>query len=479
MVAIVTAFAGFGMWAEAQQGLTLRVAGESWSPGITAGEIGLTPMDAPGGTTDEVATANVTAFNNFFSTGWRTRGKTLVLDAKGYAINDTIVIPRIEGLCILGAGVGDTRAEVEYTTYGGACSRIVNIDSALDLMVDYSGANLYVRGVQFCGWWHATNGGTLKAATSDHARVGFLQRCGDGTVGSGKVTSPALVFSCCDVAIQMGDETVGNDADNADQWSIGSLRCLDCRVGIHSICRQSVGHTIHQYEGTRCGTMLYLERGGKWRLGQVTMENASPTFLKARAQTFDDNSVVVGDLYCDGSITGSPVIATMDATVANGDDGIPGNDDDEATASLLLRIHLLTFVASDALTTPTITLRGYSRVHILGGEQLKTGVITAYGGNSSFQHEVVLRDCRFRGTEDPTTFATLASGDGRLRMVLENNTNVGNVAYGDEYLIITRSGSNPPSTTTYVPGTGGASVTTPWRLRHRIERAEHIHAIAA
>ena len=82
MVAIVTAFAGFGMWAEAQQGLTLRVASESWSPGITAGEIGLTPMDAPGGTTDEVATANVTAFNNFFSTGWRTRGKTLVLDAK-------------------------------------------------------------------------------------------------------------------------------------------------------------------------------------------------------------------------------------------------------------------------------------------------------------------------------------------------------------------------------------------------------------
>lgn len=410
----------------------LEVESGTRAPYITARQLGLIAMDETDGTTQATGEANSAILNTYFATGWRTQGKMLVLDAKGYGIWDTVVIPRIEGLSIRGAGVGDTRAEAEFATYGGACSRIVNLQSANPLMIDYSGAYLSIEGVQIQGWWHSGNGATLKAATSDHARVGFLQRCGDGTVGSGKVNSPALVFSCCDVAIQLGDETVGDDADNADQWTIGSLRCLDCRVGIHSIARQSVGSWISQYEGTRCGTMLYLERGGKWHIGQATMENASPTFLRARAQTFDDNSISVDELYCDGSVTGSPVILTMDAVVANGDDGIGGNDDDESTASLFLRIGLLTVVAAPAAPKPTITLRGYCRLHILSGEQLYDEMVTIIGGSSSFMNEVIVKHCRFRSGETPANFV-VSSGTGYAKIIMEHNGDVGNVPVANTY----------------------------------------------
>lgn len=409
--------------------VSLEVESGTRAPYITARQLGLVAMDEDNGTTQATGEANSALLNTYFSTGWRTQGKMLVLDAKGYGIWDTIVIPRIEGLSIRGAGVGDTRAEAEFATYGGACSRIVNLQSANDVMIDYSGMGLSIEGVQIQGWWHSGNGATLKAATSDHARIGILQRCGDGTVGSGKVNSPALVFSCCDVAIKMGDSW---DGDNADQWTLGSLRCLDCRVGIHSIARQAVGSWIGQYEGTRCGTMLYLERGGKWHIGQATMENTSPIFLRARAQTFDDNSVSVDELYCDGSVTGSPEILKMDATVANGDDGIEGNDDDESTASLFLRLGLLTIVAAGGAPKPTITVRGYSRVHILSGEQLYDEMITIIGGSASYMNEVIVKHCRFRLNETPANIV-VASGSGYAKVIMEHNGTIGNVPVNNSY----------------------------------------------
>jgi hypothetical protein len=424
----------------------------SRSPAISAKALGLVRMHETNGTTQATAEDNSAILNAYFAGGWRTLGLMLELAAGGYAVWDTIVIPRIEGMTVRGAGVGDTRSELEYETYGGAPTRIVSIKPTNPCVIDYAGQGITWQGVQVQGWWHATSASTLKSQTSNHARVGILQRCGDGTVGSGKFFSPALVVCCCDVAIQWGDSAL---ADNADQWLIGNLRTMDCRVGIRSICRQAIGSTILIHEGTRCGTLHNFERGGgDFECRKAILENGETTLLETRAQTFDDGGFTYGLVKVDGSCGASDVTLWINHQhVPDGDDEIGGNADDEDVASQFVTFEKL-HQAVDATGDLIVEMRGYGRLHIDRGEQLKTAIVTCYGGTASHMHEVVIQNCRLRTGHNPSSFVTVGTEvdnpDGRVRVVLKNNSNVGNVPFGDQYKYLV--GDNGVVTpTTYDP----------------------------
>ena len=426
MVAAMLAFAGFGVWAEAQQGLVMRVEDDTFSVGVTASELGLIPMDAPNGTTQATGEWNVARLNAFFDDGWRTLGKTLTLDAKGYALYGTVVIPRVEGFCLLGAGVGDTRAEVEYTEYGGSCSRLVNIQSANPILIDYAGLGMYVRGVQIQGWWHATNAGTLKSTTSSHARIGILQRCGDGTVGSGKFVSPHLVVCCCEDAIRWGDSALG---DNADQWVIGRLYTPDCRVGIHSICRQAIGSIVSHYDGVRCELLHDFELGGgDYTCHQAILQNDATTLLETRAQVFDDGCYYFGRVKVDGTCDDSDVTLWKN----NAPEGAEG------VSSQFVRFGLL-HQAVGATGRMIVELNGYCRFHVDKGEQVGDLEVTCYGGTSGFQNEVKLRDMRCRSGADPNDFVTCAGTTAYANVNLLGNANVGNVPYENQSFYLSRS----------------------------------------
>ena len=416
--------------APAQTGLVLQPTNESYAYGVSVRKLGLVPMHETGGTTTEVATANTAALNAYFAGGWRTHGLTLYFPAGGWAINDTIVIPRIEGLVVLGAGVGDTRAEVEYTAYGGSCARIVNIASALDVMIDYAGLGITWDGVQVQGWWHATNGGTLKAATTDHARVGILQRCGDGVVGSGKFSSDHLVVCCCENAIQWGDSALG---DNADQWEIGRLYTPDCRVGIHSICRQAIGSTVIHYDGVRCELLHDFELGGgDYTCVNAILQNGSTTLLETRAQVFDDGCYYFGRVKVDGTCGADDVWLWKN----NAPEG------SETTSAQFVTFGTL-HQAVDATGAIKVELNGYCRFHVDRGEQIGNLQIVCKGGNASFMNEIDLQKMRTRNKPspapantpyDPAEYITLEGTTAYARVKLADNVSVGNVRLApDEY----------------------------------------------
>lgn len=410
-------------WADVE----LTVESGTRSPAISAKQLGLVAMDETNGTTQAVAEANSAILNAYFDTGWQTQGLTIYFAGKGYALWNTIDIDK-EGFSLIGVGVGDTRAEAEYGTRGGAVTRLVCINPSLDVLVNYTGAYIHVQDVMLQGWYHATNGATLKAATSSFCDVGWFQGPQNDGKGCGKLYG-RLVFSCFTTAIQFGDEFAG---DNADQWCIDSLRTLDCGTGLHIICHQSVGHLVDQYEGTRTGVMCYAEHGGKILGGQWTAENAAPTVFRVRAQDFNSNLLELEHLYMDGSIGSTQsTILQMDAVVPDGTDGIADNDDDEDPASVWLKLGAL-HIATPVTLPPLIQVRDYSRVHINSGEQLFDRMVQVIGGNSSFMNEVVVRDARFRSGETPVDFL-IGTGSGYARVVVENCGNVGNQPFADSY----------------------------------------------
>lgn len=414
-------------------GVSLEVESGTRAPYITAQQLGLRAMNESGGTDQSCGEDNSAILNEYFGGGWRTQGKMLVLDAFGYGIWDTIVIPRVEGFTLLGAGCGDTRAEVEYTSYGGACSRIVNLQPANPVVIDYSGLGMLWQGVMPQGWWHATNGGTLKAATSDHARVGILQRCGDGTVGSGKFCSPHLVAPCFENAFQWGDSALG---DNADQWEIGRLYTPDCRVGIHSICRQAIGSTVIHYDGVRCELLHDFELGGgDYTCLNAILQNGSTTLLETRAQVFDDGCYKFGRVKVDGTCEDQPVTLWKN----NAPEG------EEGTSAQFVIFDLL-HQAVGATGTMGVETNGYCRFHVNKGEQIGDLDIVCKGGTSGFQNEIKLRDMRCRSGFNPNDFVTCSGTTAYANVTLEGNASVGNVPYANQTFYLSRSGGSTTKT---------------------------------
>lgn len=418
--------------------VSLTVESGTRSPAASAKSLGLVPMDAAGGTTQAVAEANSGILNDYFDDGWEAQGLTVELAGKGYALWDTVNIDK-EGFTVRGAGLGDTRAEVEYSTRGGGPSRLVGINPDMGTVINYTGAFLTWSGVHLCGSYHATSNATLKSATELHVARGFYQGVQNDGKGTGKVVFPAgATFSCFGSAMVFGEDYSG---DNADQWYIPVLRTLDCAKGFHVKCRQSVGFHVGQHEGTRTGVLAHFERGGKLVCGQATLENGATTLLQTRAQTFDDNAFWYGDVYVDGTVGGNTAkLLQMDAVVPDGDDAIPSTGDDEVTPSLFMRIGML-HVGTGVTVPPKFYMRGYSRLHIHGGEQLFANMVEYEGGSSSFMGDLLCQNARFRSGQDPTDWATMTGTTGYARVVLRNNGNVGNVPFNDEYKFLSRVAS--------------------------------------
>lgn len=452
--------------------LVLETTSTTRMPALSAKSLQLIPIGANGtdGTSQADATANAAALNAYSDDGWLAQKLAPQLPGAGFCTWNPWVIDK-EGFPIYGTGGGDTRAEVEFAAYGGMPARIVGVNPDMPCVIDYSGLGATAYGLSVAGGTHPTDGGVLKADTANHVAIGILQRCGNGVTGAGKWHGVGpTTLSVLGEGIRLGDSALG---DNADQWNLQSLRTPDCVVGIHSICRQSVGHWIGQYEGTRTGTMLWFERGGKLRVDQITVENANPTMLRCRAQLIDDGSFSFGEVYVDGSVSGNVTLIQMDAHVPLGDDGIdnpPNTGDDEQAAATRFTFDYLDIVSSVA-AAPKVKLRGYPVFHVRSGDELYDTFIEVNATASTFFATIIIENCRFRTGEDPTDVIDAANSAGKARVILRNNSNLGGVPFDDETFFIkngVKSDTDPD-----------ARLRSPLRLRHRLEPIETLLAMAA
>lgn len=437
--------------------LTLETASQTRAPQLSARQMQLIPMvyssGSVSGTDQADGEANDAILAAYCDDGWLTSRIPPQLGAYGYGLWDGFIVDK-EAFRLNGFGIGDTRAEAEYPTRGGAASRLVGLKPDGEYLIYHRGKGLCLDGVTLCGHWDVGDASALKGDKSDYYEVGILQGCQQNGIGAGKIHAPSgLVLSCFKNGIQLGDSILG---DNADQLNLASLRCPDSIVGIHSICRQSVGHWIGQFEGTRCGTMLYVERGGEFQIGQAILENENPTFLRTRASLWDDGTFHVHFLKVDGSVEGTAKLWQTDAHVTAGDDGLtdpdpdnPVNDDNEGFSSIAFTIDFLKIVAG-VTNAPTVEMRGYQTFHVRGGGLLFDNFVTCHDGASSFYPVVIIENCKFRSGEDPSNVINETASDGKWRVVLRNNCSIGGVPYPDESFIATKSG-DVVTRTPYVP----------------------------
>lgn len=462
-----------------QTGLQIQTENQSRAPELSAVQAELTPMihvsgSTVNGTTQAEGEANDAFFESYYSTNWNVKGIVPHLGTRGYGLWDGFTIP-YEGMRLNGSGLCDTRAEAEFVGRGGAASRLVALNPAADYLIYHRGGWFVTDGVTYYGRWHGNNASTLKADTANFLPVGILVGCQNNGIGSGKIHAPSGLNMCCfETAIQLGDAW---DGDNADQLNLASFRPLDCEVGIHSICRQSVGHWIAQYEGTRTGTMLYIERGGEFQIGQAIMENADPIFLRTRANLWDDGTFHVNFLKVDGSVTGTAKLWQADAHVPFGDDGIESTADDEGFSSNTLTIDYLKIVYGIS-NAPTVEMRGYQTFHVRGGGLLFDNFVTCHSGAGSFYPVIIIENCKFRSGEDPTNVINEAASDGKWRVILRNNCDIGGVPFEDQSFIATKSGETVTRDYYDAHPDPDARV-SPFRIQHRPEPIEHYHAIAA
>lgn len=408
------------------------------------------------------------------------------LGARGIGLWNGFTIG-LEGMRLSGGGLADTRSEVEFSTRGGGPSRLVALNPSMPYLLYSRGLGLVIDGVNFYGRWHPNNGGTLKADTANFANVGLLVGCQNNGIGAGKIQAPAGInFSCFKNAIQLGDTWYG---DNADQLEFLSLRTLDCDVGIHSICRQSVGHTIVKYEGTRCKNMLYFERGGEILINQACMQNVDPVFLRTRANLLDDGTFRALELKVDGSVSGQSVIWQQDPYVPFGDDGIDQvgvvypSDDEGATANCLY-IDFLKIVVG-VVNPPRIEMREYSTVHIKSGVGLRNNMIRIESSGAvgeAYYPTIIIENCIFSAGHSPANIVDLANSVGvKWKIIVRNCWTLGGENLAPFAYVVTcdAPGDLTPTYTPISVDPPGASVSLPLKLDHRIEPSEFYSAIAA
>lgn len=437
------------------QGLTAVVDSDTQSldPLLSARRMKLTPVvynentGVLSGATQAIGEANLARFNGYFAGGWRNSRLPLQLGAYGYGIWGTVTIPALEGFRINGGGLGDTRAESEYFNRGGPVSRIVNLKPANPIMVDYAGAGMTVDGVVLGGWHTKSFTATLRNEVDKHALVGWRQRCQTNGVGSGKVHWPAgLVVYACRIGAQLGDSTLG---DNADQYNIASARFPDCEIGFQSICTQSVSHTVLQFETARCGLPLDIQKGGEWFIPQMTVEVGTHTVLRTRANGIDAGRFDIG-LNIDSSVdqNGLTVIDEV-AYLPAGPDGIPGNGDDEGSNGGNI-YHFPHYDLDADVSEPErglMKLRGYCWVQIDRGDQLYDKFVRIQGGTSATHcPTITVEKCRFRPGEFPTDVIDDANSGHPTnpaiavyaRVVVRNNITTGGAPLPPESFLWTK-----------------------------------------
>jgi hypothetical protein len=364
---------------------------------VNVRELGCIAMHEVNGTSNGTATANAAFINAYLDGGWRTQRRALYFPAGGWLINDTIVLPDIAGFALIGHGGSSlASAESQYedgvSAQGGPSSRLVWSPTGSTTydgpMLSVRGAGPLITGLNFQGQWHATSDITLRSDYPEPAgadlrcRVGIEVQGNQNFQGTGKAVFPThLNVSLCTTALKCIDEP---SEDHADQLLLRRFSAGYCDTGLWIDNHQSVGSRVEYFDGSRCGTLVRIDQGGKFWCGFMSMETDTNIGILT---TGNDQSEVTGQITVDYLNIDGTAPANCKAIYANTATGGVGCD---------FRVGYLEIPSTRSSGVLVDLKSHYGDLNIMGGRGFYNGWLKVTGNTDEFftcvrQHNTTYR----------------------------------------------------------------------------------------